>query len=78
MITREIKNSKHLNKKVLCIIDDDPAKIGTYLQGIPVVGKKEEIPQYAQRFKIEEIIIAIQYEPTHSERTAGDLSEDKL
>ena len=42
-IIREIKNSKHLNSIVPCIIDDDDQKQGTYLQGIPIVGKKEDI-----------------------------------
>ena len=56
---REMKNSKHLNRKIPCIIDDDPKKIGTWLQGIPVVGSKEEIPAMVKRYGIEEIVIAI-------------------
>ena len=44
-----MKNSKHLNRKVPCIIDDDPNKIGTYLQGIPIVGGKEDIPAMAKK-----------------------------
>ena len=63
-IIREIKNSKHLNSIVPCIIDDDDQKQGTYLQGIPIVGKKEDIPETVKRYGIEEIIIAI---PTLSE-----------
>lgn len=59
MIVREMNNSKHLNRKIPCIIDDDPAKQGTYLQGIPIVGKKEMIPYYAEKYGIEEIVIAI-------------------
>lgn len=59
MIVREMNNSKHLNRKIPCIIDDDPAKLGTYLQGIPIVGKKEMIPYYAEKYGIEEIVIAI-------------------
>ena len=59
MLVREMKNSKHLNRKVPCIIDDDPNKIGTYLQGIPIVGGKEDIPAMAKKYNIEEIIIAI-------------------
>lgn len=64
MILREIKNSKHLNAVVPCIIDDDDQKQGTYLQGIPIVGKKEDIPEKVRQYGIEEIIIAI---PTLSE-----------
>ncbi len=59
MLIREMKNSRHLNRKVPCIIDDDPYKIGTYLQGVPIVGTKEEIPEMAKKYNIEEIIIAI-------------------
>ena len=59
MMIREMKNSKHLNRKIPCIIDDDPKKIGTWLQGIPVVGSKEEIPAMVKRYGIEEIVIAI-------------------
>ena len=59
MIVREMKNSKHLNRTIPCVVDDDPVKIGTYLQGIPVVGGKEEIPYYAEKYQVEEIVIAI-------------------
>ena len=59
MIAREMKRSKHLNKKVCCIIDDSTSKIGTYLQGIPIVGGKEKIPYFAEKYEIEEIVIAI-------------------
>ena len=59
MLVREMKNSKHLNRKVPCIIDDDKQKIGTYLQGIPIVGGQKDIPAMAKKYNIEEIIIAI-------------------
>lgn len=70
MIVREMNNSKHLNRKIPCIIDDDPAKLGTYLQGIPIVGKKEMIPYYAEKYGIEEIVIAI---PTISREAQKEL-----
>ena len=59
MIAREMKRNKHLNRKVCCIIDDASVKIGTYLQGVPVVGSKETIPYFAEKYDIEEIVIAI-------------------
>lgn len=43
---------------VACV-DDDPAKWGMRLQGVPVRGKLEEIPQIVARYHIREIIIAI-------------------
>lgn len=59
VLVREMKNSKHLSRRIPCIIDDDPQKQGTYLQGIPIVGKKEDIERMAKKYGIEEIIIAI-------------------
>lgn len=72
MLVREMKNSKHLNRKIPCIIDDDPKKLGTYLQGIPIVGSKESIPAMAKKYGIEEIIIAI---PTLKEDKKKELLE---
>lgn len=72
MLVREMKNSKHLNRKVPCIIDDDTHKIGTYLQGIPIVGNKESIPDMAKKYNIEEIIIAI---PTLKDEKRRELLE---
>lgn len=72
MLVREMKNSKHLNRKIPCIIDDDPQKIGTYLQGIPIVGNKDSIPAMAKKYGIEEIIIAI---PTLKEKSQRELLE---
>ena len=72
MLVREMKNSKHLNRKVPCIIDDDKQKIGTYLQGIPIVGGQKDIPAMAKKYNIEEIIIAI---PTLKEEKRKELLE---
>ena len=72
MLVRELKNSKHLNKKVVCIIDDDPKKIGTYLQGIRIVGNKDDIPHFAEKYGIDEIAIAI---PTLTKEAKNKLLE---
>lgn len=45
--------------KPVCIIDDDPNKIGTKLRGVPVVGNTSEIQKYAKQMKIEQIIFSI-------------------
>lgn len=39
----EIQNSKYLDQKVVCIIDDDPYKIGRYIKGVKVVGNRNSI-----------------------------------
>ena len=72
MLIREMKNSRHLNRKIPCIIDDNPQKVGTYLQGIPIVGGKKDIPAMAKKYNIEEIIIAI---PTLKDAERRELLE---
>ena len=59
MIVREMKNSKHMRRVIPCIIDDDKSKRNTLLHGIPVVGGMADIPQCAEKYGIEEIVIAI-------------------
>jgi FlaA1/EpsC-like NDP-sugar epimerase len=43
----------------VCIIDDDRSKIGTEVDGVPVVGSTMEIPKFVQQEEIEQIIFAI-------------------
>lgn len=60
ILMREITNSRYLdNSKVVCIIDDDPKKIGQYIRGVRVVGNRDKIKEYARYYSIDEIIYAI-------------------
>lgn len=45
--------------RIMCVIDDNPAKRGKYIHGIPIVGNRSDIPQMAHKYHIDEIIIAI-------------------
>lgn len=59
-IIREIRVSEHIhNTMVKCIIDDAPEKQGTYIQGIKVVGTRQNIIDCANLYQIDEIIIAM-------------------
>lgn len=40
-------------------VDDDPVKRGLYIQGIPVLGSTEQLPQVVARHGIKSIIIAV-------------------
>lgn len=59
MIIQELKFSKHLNRKVSCIIDDNPSKKGKYLHGVRIVGNRDTIIENAKRYHVDEIILAI-------------------
>ncbi len=59
MLIHEMQSSTKLNYDISCIIDDDPSKIGSFLHSIPVVGSTDQIPDYVEKYRIQEIIIAI-------------------
>lgn len=56
--------------KVVCIIDDNPAKKGKYIHSTPIVGNRTDIPYMAKKYHIDEIIIAI---PSASPTTVREL-----
>ena len=58
-LIREYAVSSHLNSRVACIIDDNPAKRGRILEGVRVVGARRDIPQAASQFDIDKIVFAI-------------------
>ena len=59
MVIRDVLSSASVMKELCCIIDDDKNKVGSYINGIKVVGDRYSIPENAEKFKINEIIIAI-------------------
>lgn len=59
VLIKEIINSKKLNIQVVCIIDDNPTKHGSVLEGITIVGDRYSIPEMAKKYKVDRIIYAI-------------------
>lgn len=59
MIIKEILSSKFLNLKVRCVIDDNPMKVGSYIQGIKICGNRSVIPSCVETYDIKKIIIAM-------------------
>ena len=59
MIIRELMHSKETGTNVKCIIDDNPNKWGRDVEGIPVVGGRDEILKSVEKYAIEKIYVAI-------------------
>ena len=59
MIITELKSSKYLNRNVVCVIDDNPYKKGKYIHGTKIVGDRSKIKACAEKYDVEEIILAI-------------------
>lgn len=70
MVIRDVLSSASVMKELCCIIDDDKNKVGSYINGIKVVGDRYSIPENAEKFKINEIIIAI---PSASRKELSEL-----
>ncbi len=58
-ILRDIQNDSELNESVLCLIDDDETKWGRSIDGVPIVGGRNDILTNAEKYKIEKIYLAI-------------------
>ena len=58
-ILKDIVNSKELNDKVVCIIDDNRNKWGRYIDGVPVAGGTDSILENVEKYDVRKIYIAI-------------------
>ena len=59
MLLRDLARAKETNAKAVCLIDDDPNKQGRYLEGVPIIGGREEILSAVEHFHVDKIFIAI-------------------
>ena len=58
-LIREMRNSEHINRKAVGVIDDSSAKVGNYIHGVKVVGNRDTILQNAKELNVDEIIVAM-------------------
>lgn len=70
------EDSRYLDQKVCCVIDDNRRKIGRYILGIRVVGDRHAIKRSVERYGIEQIIIAIPSAGSRKLRPILDICKD--
>ena len=58
-ILREMSRSREIKGKICCIIDDNSNKWGRYVDGVPVVGGRDDIMVNVKKYKINQIFFAI-------------------
>ncbi len=58
-VLREFRTSRFSQNRVVCIIDDNPAKHGRRLMGVPIVGDRNAIPAAVEKYHVSEIVLAI-------------------
>lgn len=59
MILRDMARADEVDDKVVCIIDDNPNKWHRYMEGIPIVGGRDDILTSVEKYKVDEIFLAI-------------------
>lgn len=74
-IVKELRLNETLKRRVCCMIDDDPAKKGKYVQGCLVVGGKKDIISAVKKYGITKIIIAIPSAPKSTIKEIVDLCQ---
>ena len=59
VLATELENSASMKSRVVCVIDDNPAKRHKRLRGIPIIGDRYDIPDAVKRYSVDSIIFAI-------------------
>lgn len=59
VILKEMTTSRFSEGRVICFVDDDQNKVGKFLNGVPIAGKRKEIPSLVEKHFIDEIYIAM-------------------
>lgn len=67
-VLRELHSSEKSENKVVCCIDDDSAKWGKSIRGVPIVGGRHTISTAAAKYRVEEIILAIPSVPARERK----------
>lgn len=75
MIIREFKTTDKIDYLPICLIDDDPNKLNKNIYGVKVVGGTADIPKLAEKYSIDEIIIAMPSVPKTEIKRVYDICE---
>ncbi len=72
-IIKELKLHSELRSRPVAIIDDDETKIGHTMNGVPIVGSRYSIREFAKRYNVDQIIIAI---PSADKMTVKEIVDE--
>jgi len=76
MVIQELQITAEMNAKVCCAIDDNPTKVGRYIQGVEIVGDRYSIVQNCVRYQISLIIFAIPTCEAQSKKEILDICKE--
>ena len=59
MILHDMNLATDSTDKVVCLVDDNPYKIGKYIDGLCISGNRNDIPRLVEKFNVHKIYITI-------------------
>ena len=59
MILHDMNHATGSVDKVVCLIDDNPNKLGRYIDNLPITGNRYDIPDMVHKFAVDRIYITI-------------------
>ena len=59
MVLHDMNLATDSKDKVVCLVDDNPHKIGKYIDGLCISGNRYDIPRLVEKFEIDKIYITI-------------------
>ena len=76
MIMRDLHSTNEVNERVCCIIDDDKNKWGRFIDGVPIVGGRDDILLNVEKYEIEKIFLAIPSASAEERRDILDICKE--
>ena len=76
MLLRSVLRDPSSSDKVICIIDDNRNKWNRYIEGIPIVGGRDDILINVEKYNIDKIYIAIPSASRESKRDIINICEE--
>lgn len=68
MILKDMAQSREITDRAVCIIDDNPNKWHRYMEGIPIIGGRDDILRAVRDYKVDKIFLAIPGATTKQKR----------
>jgi FlaA1/EpsC-like NDP-sugar epimerase len=76
LMTREIAHRPDLGLRPVGFLDDDRDKVGSVVNGVPVVGTTDQLPQLCARYGAQQILITMASAPGDTIRRISRLAEE--
>ena len=76
MILQDLNSAQESNDRVVCIIDDNKNKWGRFIDGVPVVGGRDDILLNVEKYRVEKIFLAIPSASAEQRRDILDICKE--